>query len=45
MQKEARLLLSEAAARNSAQENRRVAFRSRMIERRRARFAPFGVAY
>jgi len=38
-------LLQEAAVRSDQQENRRVAFRSRMIERRRARFAPWGTTY
>jgi hypothetical protein len=35
-------LLQKAASRSDQQENRRVAFRSRMLERRRARYAPWG---
>jgi hypothetical protein len=38
-------ILEEAAVRSDQQENRRVAFRSRMIERRRARWAPWGTTY
>lgn len=38
-------MLEEAASRSDQQENRRVAFRSRMIERRRARYAPWGVTF
>jgi hypothetical protein len=42
MKAHAMQLLEEAASRTDAQENRRVAFRSRMLERRRARYAPWG---
>lgn len=38
-------LLEMAAAREGMQENRKVGFRSRMIERRRARYAPWGTTY
>ena len=38
-------LLQKAASRSDQQENRRVAFRSRMLERRRARYAPWGTTY
>ena len=44
-QKRAEELLEMAATRSDQQENRRVAFRSRMIERRRARWAPWGTTY
>lgn len=38
-------ILQMAAARFDAQESRKIAFRSRMIERRRARYAPWGTTY
>lgn len=38
-------MLQKAASRSDQQENRRVAFRSRMLERRRARYAPWGTTY
>lgn len=44
-QQMAQALLEQAAARTAQQENRKVAFRSRMIERRRARYAPWGTTY
>ena len=42
IKKESEDLLQKAAARVDQQENRRPAFRSKMIERRRARQAPWG---
>lgn len=38
-------MLQTASTRSDQQENRKVAFRSRMLERRRARYAPWGTAY
>jgi hypothetical protein len=45
LQAMAEAMLQKAATRSDQQENRRVAFRSRMIERRRARYAPWGTTY
>lgn len=41
----AEAMLEKAALRSDQQEPRRSAFRSRMIERRRARYAPWGTTY